>query len=230
MAWLNHFIHELLFGLFPYFAITVMLVGSVIRFDREQYSWRSGSSQMLRTKSFRLASNLFHFGILFLMLGHFVGLLTPPKIYHAFGLSTADKQLIAMSAGGAAGIVCFIGLTMLLHRRLYDPRIRATSSFSDIFILILIYVQLILGLFSIVVSAFHMDGAQMVLLAEWAQRIVSFRPDAADQLLHVNIIYKLHVLLGLIIVLVFPFTRLIHIISAPIWYLGRSYQIVRTRR
>jgi nitrate reductase gamma subunit len=230
MQWFNHMLHEVLFGLYPYFAGIVMVLGAVIRFDREQYSWRSGSSQMLRTRSFRLASNLFHFGILFLIVGHIVGLLTPAPLYHALGLSTTGKQLIAMTAGGAAGVICFIGLTMLIQRRLFDARIRATSSFSDIFILLMLYVQLILGLLTIGVSALHMDGSQMVLLAEWAQRIVTFRPHAADQLLSVNWLYKLHLLVGLSIILVFPFTRLVHIISAPIWYLGRSYQIVRSRR
>ena len=223
------YFNELLFGIYLYLAGAVFLVGSWIRFDRDQYSWRAGSSQMLNSKGFRIANNLFHIGILLLFFGHLAGLLTPPAVYHALGLSTEAKQLMAMGFGGLFGIMCFIGMTFLVVRRLTDPRVKATSSFSDIFILLLIYVQLILGLLTIVVSFFHLDGSQMLLLADWAQRIVTFRGGAAAVIADVNWIYKLHIFLGLTMFLVFPFTRLVHIWSAPIWYLGRSYQIVRQR-
>ncbi len=225
---MNYF-NELLFGIYPYLAGAVFLIGSWIRFDYDQYSWKSGSSQLLSSKGFRVANNLFHIGILLLFFGHLFGLLTPPAVYHALGLSTQVKQLMAMGFGGLFGIICFIGMTGLVLRRLTNPRVRATSSGSDIFILLLIYVQLILGLASIFVSAQHLDGSEMLLLADWAQRIVTFRGGAAAAIAGANWIYKLHVFLGLTMFLVFPFTRLVHIWSAPIWYLGRSYQIVRQR-
>jgi|TARA_R110002095_G_scaffold177672_3_gene155000 nitrate reductase gamma subunit len=221
--------NNLLFGVYPYIAIAICLIGCWIRFDREPYTWKAGSSQMLRTKGMRMASNLFHVGILFILMGHFVGLLMPESIYHVF-ISTADKQLLAMLSGGFFGLICLVGLLMLLVRRLTDPRVRATSSASDIFILGLLLVQLILGLLTIVASADHMDGSVMVLLATWAQSIVTFQGlKAAEAIETVSIIYKLHVFVGLTMILVFPFTRLVHMISAPIWYLGRRYQIVRQR-
>lgn len=225
---MNYF-NDLFFGIYPYLAGTVFLVGSWVRFERDQYSWKAGSSQMLSSKEFRKANNLFHVGILLLFFGHLVGLLTPPALYHALGLSTQVKQALAMLFGGIFGIMCFIGMTTLVKRRLTDPRVRATSNTSDIFILLLIYVQLILGLLSIFVSAFHMDGSQMLLLAQWAQQIVTFNGGAANALLGVNWLYKLHIFVGLTMFLVFPFTRLVHIWSAPIWYLGRRYQIVRQK-
>ena len=225
---MNYF-NELLFGIYPYLAGAVFLIGSWIRFDYDQYSWKSGSSQLLSSKGFRVANNLFHIGILLLFFGHLFGLLTPPAVYHALGLSTQAKQLMAMGFGGLFGIICFIGMTGLVLRRLTNPRVRASSSGSDIFILLLIYVQLILGLASIFVSAQHLDGSEMLLLADWAQRIVTFRGGAAAAIAGANWIYKLHVFLGLTMFLVFPFTRLVHIWSAPIWYLGRSYQVVRQR-
>ena len=217
------------FGIYPYIAILTCLVGSWIRFDREAYTWKAGSSQMLRTKGMRIASNLFHVGVIFVLMGHFVGLLTPESIYHVF-ISTENKQLLAMVSGGFFGLVCLVGLVMLLKRRLTDPRVRATSSKSDIFILVLLLVQLILGLLTIVASANHMDGSVMVLLATWAQSIVTFQAVQAGQAMEtVGLIYKLHVFVGLTMILVFPFTRLVHIISVPVWYLGRRYQIVRQR-
>lgn len=222
-------LNQLLFGLYPYLAITVCVLACWIRFDREQYTWKAGSSQLMRSKDLVVASNLFHVGILFILFGHIVGLLTPEAIYHHF-ISTPNKQMLAMVSGGFFGVICFVGLTMLLRRRLTDVRVKATGSRGDLAVLILLYIQLILGLLTIVVSADHMDGSVMVLLATWAQSIVTFQPgQAADAMSGVHILYKMHVFFGLTIVLVFPFTRLVHIISAPIWYLGRRYQIVREK-
>ena len=223
------YLNSLLFGIYPYIAILVCLVGSWIRYDREPYTWKASSSQMLRNKGMRVASNLFHVGILFILIGHFVGLLTPHEVYHVF-ISTENKQLLAMVSGGFFGLVCLAGIVMLLQRRFTDPRIRATSSMSDNVILVLLFVQLILGLLTIFASAKHMDGSVMVLLGTWAQSIVTFQvTQAAMAIESVSIVYKLHVFLGLTIILLVPFSRLVHIISAPVWYLGRRYQVVRQR-
>lgn len=222
-------LNEVLFGLYPYLAVTVCVIACWIRFDREQYTWKAGSSQFVRTKNMVIASNMFHIGILFILFGHIVGLLMPESIYH-YVISTPDKQLLAMVSGGFFGIICFIGLTMLIQRRLTDERVKATGTKADLAVLILLYIQLILGLATILVSADHMDGSVMVLLATWAQSIVTFQPEAAaNAIANVHILYKLHVFFGITIVLVFPFTRLVHIISAPIWYLGRRYQVVREK-
>lgn len=222
-------LNVLLFGIYPYIAIFICVIASWIRFDREPYTWKADSSQMLRTKGFRVASNLFHIGVIFILLGHFVGLLTPEFIYHHV-ISTANKQLLAMISGGFFGILCLIGLLMLIKRRLTDERVRATSKTSDIMILFMLLIQLILGLLTIVVSMDHLDGSVMVLLGEWAQSIVLFQGmQAAAAIEPVHIIYKLHVFVGLSMILVFPFTRLVHVISVPVWYFGRRYQVVRQR-
>ena len=228
---MQQFVQGLIFGIYPYICFAVFLLGSLIRFDHGQYSWRSGSSQLLRRRQLMLGSNLFHVGILLLFFGHLFGMLTPPAVYYAVGISTGAKQMLAIVAGGLFGGMCFIGMTLLVHRRLFDARIRNTSSRGDIFILLLLYVQLILGLATIPFSLQHADGSTMLLLADWAQRIVTFRSGAAAAVGDVAVVYKLHIFLGLTMFLVFPFTRLVHIWSAPIWYLGRrGYQIVRARR
>jgi nitrate reductase gamma subunit len=223
-AYLNHAV----FGIFPYVALSTFLIGSLIRFDREQYSWRSGSSQMLRKRQLRWGSNLFHIGILFLFLGHFVGLLTPHWVYEPF-ISAGAKQMLAIVAGGIAGAMCFVGLSLLIHRRLFDPRIRSTSSVMDIAILLLLWLQLVLGLITIPYSLEHRDGSVMLALSEWAQRIVTFQGGAADMVATVAWPYKLHIWLGLLIFFVFPFSRLVHIWSAPVGYVFRKPQVVRRR-
>jgi len=226
---MSSYIHHFLFGIYPYICLSVFLIGSLVRFDREQYTWRSGSSQLLRARQLRWGSNLFHVGILFLFLGHFVGLLTPHWVYEQV-ISASAKQMLAIVSGGIAGIVCFVGLTMLLHRRLVDPRIRATSTRMDIAILVILWVQLVLGLLTLPFSWQHSDGSVMMVLSEWAQRIVTFRGGAADLVAGVAWPYRLHLVLGLTIFLLFPFSRLVHIWSAPVWYVFRKPQVVRRRR
>lgn len=226
------YIHQFLFGYYPYICLTVFVVGSALRYDRDQYTWKADSSQLLRKKDMRIGNNLFHVGIILLFFGHLVGLLMPHELYHSV-MDAATKQKLAMIAGGIFGTICFIGMTLLLKRRLFDPRIRATSKPSDIVVLLILYVQLILGLITIPFSAQHMDGSSMLALANWAQHIVTFRAGAAAFVVEEALIFKLHLVLGVTIFLIFPFTRLVHVFSgvaAPIKYLMRSgYQIVRKR-
>ncbi len=218
-----------LFQVFPYISIAFFLLGSVLRFDRDPYSWRSKSSQLLRRRQLIVGSILFHLGILTILAGHAVGLLTPIAVFDALGISHEFKQIMAMSVGGIAGVFCFVGLCMLIHRRLFDPRIRSNSSFADIAVLFLLLAQLTLGLFTITVSMNHLDGHEMVKFMEWAQHIVTFRGGAHEYLIDVALVFKLHITLGLFILLVFPFTRLVHALSAPFGYVFRPYQIVRKR-
>jgi nitrate reductase gamma subunit len=219
-----------LFGIYPYIALTIFLLGSLIRFDREQYTWKSDSSQLLKRGQLRLGSNLFHIGVLFLFFGHFVGMLTPHFLYEPF-MSSGAKQILAMVSGGIAGVLAFIGISLLLHRRLTEPRIRATTKSGDLLILLLLWLQLALGLATIPLSAQHLDGSMMVRLAEWAQRIVTFRGGAVELLADAGWIFKTHLFLGMTIFLVFPFTRLVHVWSgfAATTYAGRAWQLVRPR-
>jgi nitrate reductase gamma subunit len=226
---MRDFVFHLVFVWYPYVCLTIFLLGSLIRFDREPYTWRASSSQILRKRQLRWGSNLFHVGILFLFLGHAVGLLTPTSLY-TLVITVEQKQLMAVAAGGIAGAACFVGLTMLLHRRLFDVRIRRTSSAMDIAILAILWVQLVLGLITLPFSLAHSDGSVMLVLSHWAQGIVTLNPVDARTLQGLNWPYLVHLVLGMTIFLLFPFSRLVHIWSAPVWYLGRrGYQVVRTR-
>jgi nitrate reductase gamma subunit len=228
---MREILNYIVFGWYPYLCLTVFLVGSWVRFDREQYTWKTGSSQLLRRRQLMWGSNLFHVGILVIFLGHVVGLLTPIWIFNLIGISHGFKQLMAMVIGGVAGIACFIGMTLLVHRRLFDSRIRKTSSFGDIAVLLLLYAQLVLGLATISVSIGHLDGHEIVKFMTWAQGILTLQPGVSALVADVHPIFKLHLLLGMTVFLVFPFTRLVHVWSAPVWYLGRrGYQVVRTKQ
>ncbi|MDP3264192.1 MAG: respiratory nitrate reductase subunit gamma [Tabrizicola sp.] len=223
--------HHFLFGVLPYLAITIMVVGSVIRYDRDPFTWKSKSSQLLRKRSFVLGSVLFHVGVIVIFFGHLVGLLTPIAVFDALGVSHGAKQLMAIVLGGIAGVMALVGGMILLVRRFGDPRIRATSGFGDNLVIVMLVAQVILGLGSIIPSLSHLDGYEMLKFMGWAQGIVFFQPGAAEHLVDVHWIFKAHILLGLAIFIVFPFTRLVHMVSAPLRYLWRpGYQIVRSRR
>ena len=227
MSYLDTFI----FGIYPYICLAVFFVGSLIRFDRDQYTWKSDSSQLLRKKQLRIGSIFFHIGVLFLFFGHFFGMLTPHFLYEPF-ITAGQKQVMAMASGGIAGVFGFIGLTILLHRRLTDDRIRITSKPSDILIVVVLWLQLLLGLATIPLSGQHLDGSVMMKLAGWAQHIVTLRGGAVELLSGVDWVFKLHMFLGMTIFLIFPFTRLVHVWSgfASITYLVRPYQIVCSRK
>lgn len=226
-SWLD----TLLFGVYPYVCLSVFLVGSLVRFERDQYTWKSDSSQLLRTGSLRWGSNLFHAGILFLLFGHAFGMLTPHAVYSPF-ISAGHKQVVAMVSGGLFGLLGFIGVSLLLYRRLADARIRATSRTSDIVLLCLLWAQFALGLGTIPLSAHHLDGGMMTRLAEWAQRTLTFRAGGPELLAGASWVFRTHMALGMTIFLVFPFTRLVHAWSGfgALAYALRPYQLVRSRR
>lgn len=223
--------HNFLFGIFPYIALSVLIVGSIVRYERDPFTWKTSSSQLLRRKQLVMGSILFHVGVLIIFFGHLFGLLTPIWVFDAIGISHGAKQVLAVIAGGIAGVMALIGGGMLLHRRWFDPRIRKNSSFADIAILVLLLAQLLLGVGTIFVSVQHLDGHEMTKFMSWAQGIFTFEAGAADHIIGVALIFKLHLVLGLTIFLVFPFTRLVHMLSVPLRYLTRpGFQIVRSRR
>ncbi len=223
--------HNFIFGIYPYIALSVLLIGSIARYERDPFTWKSSSSQLLRRRQLILGSVLFHVGVLIVFVGHLFGLLTPMWLIDGLGIGHGFKQVLAIAVGGVAGIMALAGGIILIHRRLADPRIRATSSTMDILILSLLLAQLALGILTIFVSFQHLDGAEMVRFMMWSQGIFTFDPNAASYTEGASIIFQLHIFLGLTIFILFPFSRLVHMLSAPVRYLWRpGYQIVRSRR
>ena len=225
-------LHHLVFGVYPYIALATFVLGSWIRFDHEQYTWKSDSSQLLFKQNMRFASNVFHIGMLGIFFGHLVGLLTPHAVFLALGISDIAHQGIAIAAGGVFGLMVIVGGTMLWLRRLFNPRVRAASRWMDINILGWLVMTALVGFSTIFWSvghAQHGDASVMIRLAEWVQSIVILQPNP-ELLRGVDTVFKIHIFFGLSVFLFFPFTRLVHIWSAPVGYLFRAYQIVRAKR
>ncbi|MBY0571569.1 MAG: respiratory nitrate reductase subunit gamma [Burkholderiaceae bacterium] len=225
------YLHQFIYGIYPYIALAIFLFGSLARFEREQYTWKSDSSQMLHTGNLRTGNILFHLGILGLFFGHLVGLLTPVIVWDTLGITHSFKQMIAMVVGGIFGTLCMVGLLILLHRRFSDARISAVTKTGDKVLLLWIFITLGLGLSTIFESANHSDGHMMVLLMTWAQHIVTFKGDAAEFIVAAPLLFKLHLFMGLSLFVIFPFTRLVHVWSgfASVTYISRAWQLVRPR-
>jgi nitrate reductase gamma subunit len=226
-----NYLHQFVFGIYPYIALAIFLLGSLIRFDREQYTWKSESTQLLHRGSLRLGNIFFHIGIIGLFFGHAAGLLTPIWVWDALGVSHGAKQIVAMVAGGVMGSLCLIGLVILLARRISNDRLRAVTSLKDKVVLLWILATLLLGLSSIFVSAGHTDGHMMTQFMQWAQHVVTLRGDAAQFIAETPLLFKVHLFMGMSVFVIFPFTRLVHVWSgfASVGYLGRAYQLVRPR-
>ncbi|MCU7918405.1 MAG: respiratory nitrate reductase subunit gamma [Candidatus Thiodiazotropha sp. (ex Epidulcina cf. delphinae)] len=225
-------LHDLVFGAYPYLAGTVFLLGSWIRFDREQYTWKTDSSQLLSKKGMRLASNLFHVGILGIFFGHLAGMLLPHSWFLGLGISDVAHQYIAIYVGGIFGIMCLAGAVMLFLRRINEPRIKATSRNRDTVVIGWLAVTAALGLSTILVSSGHAsqgDVSEMIALTEYVKSIATLSVDPS-LISDVSPIFKTHMFFGMTVFLIFPFTRLVHVWSVPVTYLGRAYQIVRVKQ
>jgi nitrate reductase gamma subunit len=225
-------LHKFFFSVYPYIALTVFVLGCWIRYDHEQYTWKTDSSLLLSKKGMILASNFFHIGILSIFGGHFAGLVMPHALWTGLGVSDMQHQWIAIMAGSVFGLMCLIGGAILWLRRMFNARIRAASRYMDIFVLTWLLLTLLLGLSTLPVSighAGHQDASVMLQLSGWVQSIVTLSPQP-ELLEAVDGIYQVHLVFGMTIFLMFPFTRLVHVLTAPFDYLGRAYQIVRTKR
>jgi nitrate reductase gamma subunit len=229
---MNFDLHLFIFGVYPYLALTIFFLGSWIRFDREQYTWKTDSSQLLEKQNLRMGSILFHIGIIGIFFGHLAGLVVPHSVFLALGISDLAHQWLAIIAGSLLGVILLVGGFILWRRRLFNSRVRAASRSTDIFILTWLIGTAIVGLLTVPFSVNHAvkgDATIMLNLAEWVQSILLFQPNP-ELIRDVDAAYKLHIFLGLSVFLVFPFTRLVHIWSFPFIYLFRAYQVVRVKR
>ncbi|MCL2310252.1 MAG: respiratory nitrate reductase subunit gamma [Proteobacteria bacterium] len=196
-----------LFGIYPYIAVTIFLLGSWLRYDHGAYTWRAGSSQMLSPGGMWFASNVFHIGIIGLICAHLYGKLLGSGI---------NGGVLTVSA--VFGILILIGGGILLFRRLTNVRVRSTSNRSDLLVITLLVLLAVIGLL--------IKG-----LGDFTPTVMELYPDSFLSYME-SIVWstRIHRALGWTMLVIFPFTRLVHIWSIPLEYLTRRYQIVRVRR
>lgn len=228
-----NYIEQFLFGIYPYICLSVFFIGSLIRFDREQYSWKSESSELLYRGQLRLGSVLFHVDILLVLGGHVAGLLTPLWAFELLGISQEQHHIMALAAGSVSGTMALAGILILIHRRFRIQRILTTSTWRDKLVVIWLLVTILAGLSLIPLSlASNNAVGELESMMQYAQRILTFRGDATAYIAPLSSAVKIHVFLGMTFFLIFPFTRMVHVWSgfaAFIGYIPRAWQLVRRR-
>lgn len=222
---MENYINNLLFTYLPHIAFAVFWFGLITRFVFANKSIQARSTQILARDGVQKGNNLFHYGIIIVFFGHFT-LFLPEEVYHLV-ITTETKRMIALIFGTLFGTVSFVGMLILLNRRLTNHRVRYTSSFHDYFIIILLVAEALLGLLSVANTASG-TVAEYSSLGKWALKIITFQPDAGAVIAGHSVLYKIHITIGLIIFMIFPYTKLMHILVYPFAYFFRSgYLLVR---
>ncbi|KAA0236423.1 MAG: Nitrate reductase-like protein NarX [Acidimicrobiales bacterium] len=225
-AWWQIFV----FVAIPYVALSVFVVGHIWRYRFDRFGWTSHSSQIYESRWLRVGAPMFHLGVFLAIMGHALGILVPESLTEWLGISESEYSLVAVTGGTIAVVLVVVGLGILSLRRLADPRVRNATSDSDKFLFPLMWLVILLGMAETV--GYNLLGPgynYRPTIAEWYRGIFTFSPDVSG-VTTAPILYQVHVSLAWLFIAAFPFTRLVHAWSAPVWYLTRPYVIYRRRR
>ncbi|MCY7978210.1 respiratory nitrate reductase subunit gamma [Bacillus inaquosorum] len=219
---------QILWGVMPYIVLTIFIGGHIYRYQHDQFGWTAKSSELLEKKKLAAGSTLFHWGMVCVIGGHLMGILIPEALYSSIGISEHVYHKMAIGAGLPAGIVACTGLIILTYRRLFDKRIRKTSSPSDILTLLLLLFMMLSGVAATFLNIDSKGFDYRTTVGPWFRNIALFRPDAS-LMESVPLWFKLHIIIGYVVFILWPFTRLVHVFSLPLKYLTRSYVVYRKR-
>jgi nitrate reductase gamma subunit len=221
---MNSLLNTLAFLVFPYVMLTVFFLGHSYRYLTDRFDWNAKSSELLEKEGLRYGVFLFHWGMIFTLLGHFFGLLTPQWLLDVVGITAEIHDVVAINTGRLFGLMTLSGLIMLFRRRITNARVRSTGSMNDLVVLASLFIVVLFGTY----NTFFAHYDVLYSIAPWIRGIVIFTPDP-DLMVPVPWSYKIHIL-GAFTVLGFsPFTRLVHIWSLPVSYLFRPYLSFRRR-
>jgi nitrate reductase gamma subunit len=214
------------FLVFPYIALTVFVIGHTYRYFTDYFHWNAKSSELLDKDSLRVGVTLWHWGIILTFGGHLFGLMTPQRWLDRLGLTAQLHSIMSIYGGILFGAVAWIGLMLLLRRRVSVKHIRATNVTNDYVLLVLFVFVVTAGLYNCFA---HREGTlTLYTVAPWIRGIVTFTPEPA-LMDSVPWSYKIHILAALALLGFSPFTRLVHIWSVPIPYLIRPIIVFRSR-
>ncbi|AKI93886.1 Nitrate reductase-like protein NarX [Bacillus subtilis] len=219
---------QILWGIMPYIVLTIFIGGHIYRYQHDQFGWTAKSSELLEKKKLAAGSTLFHWGLLCVVGGHVMGILIPEGVYASLGISEHMYHKMAIGAGLPAGIAACTGLVILTYRRLFDKRIRKTSSPSDILTLLLLLFMMLSGVAATFLNIDSKGFDYRTTVGPWFREIALFRPDPS-LMESVPLWFKFHIVIGYVVFILWPFTRLVHVFSLPLKYLTRSYVVYRKR-
>ncbi|MCO6211619.1 respiratory nitrate reductase subunit gamma [Staphylococcus epidermidis] len=223
-------LNQFVWVIYPYLCLAIFVIGHIARYKYDQFSWTAKSSEMIEKKRLKWGSLLFHLGIIPVFFGHVVGLLIPTNWLEAIGVNNHIYHIGAVYIGSVFGIITLIGMLLLTLRRLSIKNVRRLSSFSDIFVNIVLLIILIMGCYStLVTNAIQPEFDYRQTIAIWFRHLFMFSPNA-DLMLNVPWSFKLHILLGFTVLACWPFTRLVHVWSVPLSYMNRRYIVYRKNK
>jgi nitrate reductase gamma subunit len=214
--------HTLVFTVFPYLCLTTFVVGHAYRYVTDRYNWNARSSEFLEKKALFAGSVIFHWGIVLTFFGHAGGMLIPQSYFDLVGIDDQAHLAIAHWSGLAVGLAAFVGILLLLWRRLTHPRVRAVNTVNDTVTVLALLFVITTGLYNVLFGHHNV----LYTVAPWIRGIVTFTPDAT--LMHgVPFSFMLHVTAAWALLAFSPFSRLVHIWSAPLFYFFRRWILFR---
>ena len=223
-------LNQFVWVIYPYLCLAIFVIGHIARYKYDQFSWTAKSSEMIEKKQLKWGSLLFHLGIIPVFFGHVVGLLIPANWLEAIGVNNHIYHIGAVYIGSVFGIITLIGMLLLTLRRLSIKNVRRLSSFSDIFVNLVLLIILIMCCYStLVTNAIQTEFDYRQTIAIWFRHLFMFSPNA-DLMLNVPWSFKLHILLGFTVFACWPFTRLVHVWSVPLSYMNRRYIVYRKNK
>lgn len=222
--------NQFLWVIVPYLCVAIFLIGHIARFKFDQFSWTAKSSEFIEKKQLKWGSLMFHLGIIPVAMGHFVGLVIPASWLSAVGVNDHLYHIGAVYIGSIFGIITMIGMLLLTARRVTKKNVRKLSSASDIIVNFLLLFIVFMGCYAtLVTNATIPTFDYRETISIWFRQLFMFSPDAT-LMTQVPLAFKMHILLGFVIMAFWPFTRLVHVWSVPLTYASRSYIIYRKHK
>jgi nitrate reductase gamma subunit len=219
-----------LYGIFPYLCLTSFVLGHIWRYRYDKFGWTSRSSQMYESRILSIASPLFHFGILFVFAGHFLGLVIPEDLTQSLGITESQYHLISAGPGLIAGAAAIVGLVLLVFRRGFTLAVLRATTLPDYIMYALLIAIVSLGMYNTLNYTVIGGGGYDYRLdvSPWFRSVFAFQPDVS-LMSSVAVTFEIHALLAFALIGIWPYTRLVHFWSIPIAYLARPYVVYRTR-
>ncbi|MER5945567.1 respiratory nitrate reductase subunit gamma [Streptomyces sp. NPDC001904] len=218
----------LIWGVLPYVAVVLLVVGTIWRYRYDKFGWTTRSSQVYESKLLNIASPVFHYGILFVLAGHLVGLFIPMSWTEKVGVSEHTYHMFSLIGGTFAGVLTVCGIFMLLFRRRFKaPVFRATTRNDKLMYLVLL-AAIVLGMTAKLTHASGDGYNYRESIGPWSRSLFTLSPDI-DLMHGVPVLYQIHAVVGMSLIALVPFTRLVHMFSAPVQYLFRPYVVYRSR-
>ncbi|WP_199546139.1 respiratory nitrate reductase subunit gamma [Streptomyces sp. N35] len=221
--------NTLLWGVLPYVAVALLIAGTFWRFKYDKFGWTTRSSQVYESKLLNIASPMFHYGLLFVLVGHLMGLFIPESWTDKVGMDEHLYHQLSLYGGTAAGVLAVLGIVLLLYRRRTNtPVFKATTANDKVMYLVLL-AAIVMGMWAKLTNSSPSHGYDYRLtIAPWARSLFTLQPDI-DKMVGVPLTYQIHAVIGLLLFALIPFTRLVHMFSAPVQYLFRPYVVYRSR-